>query len=317
MAKWYFFPLLLWTACAAPSRETRRPSPSAEARNILLDQGRYLSATVAGCAACHSRRDWDEPGAPIITGTQYTGGDIWDDQVEWNGHKLPGRIQPPNLTPDPQTGLGGWSDEQLQAAIRQGIDKQGNPLFVMMPYPYFRSLRDEDLNAILAYLRSLPPIQRTTLPRELRLSPQEMQAEAAVLSQVASLPVSTPVEQGRYLVTVAACEACHTPLKDGRPDESRQMAGGVTAKSPFFNTVSANLTSDRQTGLGKIDQAGFNRAMRQGIGSRGRQLSSLMPWLFYRNLTDNDLSVIWAYLKTLPPVHNDISALQKQVRATP
>ena len=115
-----------------------------------LQRGRYL-AELTGCAVCHSQHDWSMHGAPITPGTEASG--------QWfNMPDLPGRVVASNLTPDPETGAGTWTDDQLARAIREGIGHDGRALFPMMPYESFRKMSDEDVASIVVYLRSLPPV---------------------------------------------------------------------------------------------------------------------------------------------------------------
>src|SRR6202521_2023922 len=121
-----------------------------------LERGRYLFTSQTGCSGCHSLHDWSAHDAPILPGGEGAGQVMW-----FKG--LPGRIVAPNITPDPDTGAGKWTDDQLARAIREGIGHDGRALFPMMPYENFRSLPDEDLASLVVYLRSLPAV-RNPLP---------------------------------------------------------------------------------------------------------------------------------------------------------
>src|SRR5712692_402591 len=118
-----------------------------------LERGRYIATALSGCLYCHSHHDWAAPGTPIVPGAEGAG----EIQPEAD---LPGRIVAPNLTPDPETGAGNWTDDQLTRSIREGIGHDGRALFPMMPYQRFRSLSDEDLASIIVYLRALPPVRQ-------------------------------------------------------------------------------------------------------------------------------------------------------------
>src|SRR5260370_15617532 len=122
-----------------------------------LARGGYLANAVTGCMFCHSTHDWQAPGAPILE-SRLGAGDLFP--VEG----LPGKVTAPNLTPDPETGAGGWSDDQLARAIREGIGHDGRALFPLMPYDNFRSLPDEDLASLVVYLQALPAV-RNSLPK--------------------------------------------------------------------------------------------------------------------------------------------------------
>jgi hypothetical protein len=122
-----------------------------------LERGRYLASSLLGCMDCHSVRDRTKPGARIVNGMMGAG-----DIIPVKG--MPGRLVAPNLTPDPETGVGDWTDDQLARATREGVGHDGRALFPLMPYPSYRRLSDEDLASVIVFLRSLPPV-RHPLPK--------------------------------------------------------------------------------------------------------------------------------------------------------
>ena len=101
---------------------------------------------------CHSDRDWTKNGAPLVEGTKGGG------SPEFPIKDLPGKVYPPNISPDKETGAGSWTDDQLARAIREGVGNDGRALFPFMPYENFRSMSDEDLASVIVYLRSIPPV---------------------------------------------------------------------------------------------------------------------------------------------------------------
>src|SRR5260370_23727376 len=116
-------------------------------------RGKYIVESVSVCIDCHSPRDWTKHDPPTLPGMEGAG----QDMSILKG--LPGRVVAPNLTPDPETGAGTWSDDALARAIREGIGHDGHTLFPMMPYERFRSMPDEDLASVIVFLRSLPPVR--------------------------------------------------------------------------------------------------------------------------------------------------------------
>ena len=121
-----------------------------------LERGRYLAEARHGCVFCHSERDWEAPGAPPRA-DRLGGGVVWTAEgMPW--------VTAPNLTPDPETGIGRLSDDAIARAIREGIGADGHALFALMPFEEFRRIPDEDLAAIVVYLRTLKPI-RNPLPK--------------------------------------------------------------------------------------------------------------------------------------------------------
>jgi mono/diheme cytochrome c family protein len=264
-----------------------------------LARGRYLANAVTGCTACHSPRDWQAPGAPLIEG-KLAAGDVFP------AIGLPGNVIAPNLTPDPETGAGNWTDDQLARAIREGIGHDGRTLFPLMPYQRFRSLPDEDLASIVVYLRSLPPV-RNPLPTTEIIFPVKYlihNAPQPVTSPVPAENPSDPVKRGERLVNFSGCADCHTLQERGQPNEGLNLAGGFEMKGPFGTVTAANITPD-PSGISYYDEATFVQAIRTGK-VRARTLNPIMPWGIYRSMTDDDLKAIFAYLRTVKPIHHRV-----------
>ena len=193
----------------------------------------------------------------------------------------------------------------MARAIREGIGHDGRTLFPIMPYEQYKDMTDEDVASVVVYLRSLPavhnPLPRRKLPfmlsRMINTVPQPVDHEIKVGS-------NDPVSRGKYLATVAHCGACHTPTDDhGMPLPGLDFAGGADF-GPDFGVVSANITPDA-TGIGYYDEALFIRTMRTGsVGAR--PLHVPMPWWNFRNMTDEDLKDVFAFLRTVKPVHHAV-----------
>jgi mono/diheme cytochrome c family protein len=259
-------------------------------------RGKYLVENVNGCMVCHSPHDWTKHDAPIPTGMEGAGADM----SMLKG--LPGRVVAPNLTPDPETGTGNWSDDALSRAIREGIGHDGRTLFPIMPYEHFRHLPDEDLASIVVYLRSLPPV-RNALPSTEIIFPVKYLIRSApepIVAPVPPLDLSDSVKRGAFLVEVSGCTDCHTPQERGQPIAGLEFSGGQVFDGPWGSVASANLTPD-PSGIPYYDEALFVQTIRTGY-AKARLVNQFMPWHVYRNMTDDDLKAIFAYLKTLTPV---------------
>jgi mono/diheme cytochrome c family protein len=262
-----------------------------------LERGRYLAQ---GCMFCHSEHDWS------VTDSLATAPVLGAGMV-MPFYGLPGRIVAPNITPDPDTGAGKWTDDQLARAIREGIGHDGRALFPMMPYPNFRYLTNEDLASIIVYLRSLPPL-RHELPKTEIAFPVNYLIRA--VPQPVNQPVTgdanspDPVKRGAYLVRIGGCADCHTPRKGPTAVSGMDFAGGATEAGPWGSPASANITPDA-SGIGYYDEGLFLQVMRMGY-VRARKLSPIMPVGAYRNLNDDDLKAMFAYLRTLKPVKHHV-----------
>jgi hypothetical protein len=206
----------------------------------------------------------------------------------------------PNLTPDVETGIGRWSDDMLDRAIREGVSHDGRPLHRQMWSSSFQGLVDEDLASVVVYLRSLAPI-RNPLPAT--VFPADFKPPRPESSPRTSPPdLSTPVGLGGYLAGVADCSGCHTSWYT--PRNPGLFGGGNLIERGDLKAYSSNLTSD-PSGIPYYDQELFRQVMRGG-GLRGRPLSPLMPWTAYRHLTDADLDALFAYLMAYRPVRHEI-----------
>jgi mono/diheme cytochrome c family protein len=266
-----------------------------------LARGQYLVEHVTDCMGCHAEHDWTAHDAPVRPNTEGAGQDM-------NVLKgFPGKVYAPNITPDRETGAGDWSDDQLARAIREGISHDGRALFPFMPYPDFRAMSDEDLAAVIVYIRSLAPVRQRQPQTELifpvryliRAAPQPLDAP------VGDPDVSTPEKRGKYLVTIGGCTDCHTPQDaHGQRMAGLEFAGGFVLEGPWGRAASSNLTPD-PSGIPYYDQTLFTQALRTGY-VKARKLNQIMPWHVYRGMTDEDLAAMFAYVKTFRPVRHHV-----------
>lgn len=281
-----------------------------------LARGRYIFEDLADCGGCHSQRDFTRVAAPEVPGGAGRG-NVLSDLLRG----MPGTIVAPNLTPDPETGLGKWTDGEKIRAIRDGVDNTGRALFPMMPYPGYRSMSDEDVQAVVAYMDSLPPIHNplpgTRLDFPVGLFIKFVPRPAGT---VAPPDRADKVKYGDYLVAIGGCGDCHTPIEKGQPVVAKTLAGGREFATSFGTVVSGNITPDSETGIGKWSEEYFEKkiydyrdyALHGSPPLAGPQAFTLMPWLGLSQLPQEDLSAIYAYLRTVKPVHNAVETHPKQ-----
>jgi hypothetical protein len=290
----------------------RRPPQDMKAPNTpeAIARGKYLAHSVMVCAGCHSKVDETKPGEPLVDGHLFEGRDF-PDMREF----FPGHIRSRNLTSDKETGIGDWTDGELMRAMREGIAKNGRPLFPMMPYlVYAETLSDEDGLAIVSYLRTIPPIKNT--PGEMEVDfPISMFARAAPkpLEKSPGPPPDgkDPVARGKWLLTAASCAECHTTTNERHePLPNHYLAGGnkfpIPGKGTFYT---ANITSDKATGIGAYTDEDLMRVFNEGKGKAGRELYG-MPWPYYGGMTDDDKKALIAALRTVPPIVNVVPAAE-------
>ena len=272
-----------------------------ESTPTRLARGEYLVLNVSRCMVCHSEHDWTAHDAPILPNTFGAG----QDMNILAG--LPGKVYAPNITPDPDTGTGGWSDDALARAIREGVRQDGHALFQLMPYRDFRVMSDEDVVSTVVYLRSLPPKRKKQLPTKL-IFPVEFlirNVPEPLDAPVKEPDLAIPEMRGRYLVTIAGCADCHTPQDaQGRPLPGMDFGGGLILDGPWGRVASANITPD-PSGIPYYDEAMFMQAIRTGY-VKARKLNQIMPWHTYRGMTDEDLAGMFAYIRTFKPVRHHV-----------
>jgi len=279
-----------------------------EATPERLARGKYLTENVLDCFACHSRRDWTKHNAPLVTDSEGGG----QDPFPLEG--LPGKVYPPNISPDKETGAGNWTDDQLSRAIREGIGHDGRALFPMMPYENSSHLSDEDLASVIVYLRSLPPVHHV-VPKTDLIFPVKYLIRSVPQAITAPVPppdLSTPVKRGEWLVRVAGCRDCHTPQNMGKPLPGLDLAGGWVMKGPWGTVASANITPD-PSGISYYDENLFLKVMHTGYVN-ARELAPIMPWWVHRGMTDEDLKAMFAYLQTVRPIKHRVDNTEPPTR---
>lgn len=270
-----------------------------------LERGQYLFVHLGDCNGCHSDRDFSRLGAPVKP-NGIGMGMVMPDELG-----LPGQVVAPNITPDPETGLGKWTDGEIIRAIREGVDREGNALFPFMPYPHFRHMSDEDVESLVAYMRKLTPI-RNPLPRTQLALPVALMIKSApqpVVGAVKSPSRSDGLAYGKYLTEIGGCADCHTKQEHGQPVAGMELAGGFELRMPQGVVLSANITPDLETGIGSWTEDGFVSRFRQysefaesGGPPVTAETFTIMPWLAYSKLKDEDLRAIYQYLRTVKPV---------------
>jgi mono/diheme cytochrome c family protein len=260
-------------------------------------KGKVLFALAAGCG-CHSAT-----GGPVGAG----GGEI----------PTPfGKFYGTNITPDPETGIGGWSDAEIRAAIRDGVAHGKGIEAPVMPYYLYAGMADTDVDDLIAYLRTLPAVRRPNRMHEGEL-PLARWAYRAwrvlfVRRAAARLPSAEPLQRGKYLVEhVSICVDCHTPrTRWGRLDRSLYLAG--TAHGPGGDSV-PNITPHR-TGIGDWDVEDILNVLTRGMLPNFDNVQGFMadvvdgrgggPGL--KDAPEGDLRAIATYLKSVPPIDNKV-----------
>jgi mono/diheme cytochrome c family protein len=281
---------LLFAACGPATAE----SPA--------ERGLYLVNTIMACGNCHTPRDAE--GRPMAD-KALSGGLTFT---------TPAFVATaPNITPDTETGIGGWSDAEIKRTLVEGVRPDhgrlaGVPLAAIMPANFYKALLPDDLDAIVAYLRTVKPVRNQVPPPVYKAAVRRdpfPDAEAGFIKAT----LADPVKRGAYLATIGHCMECHSAWSRGISDFTSGLGRGGRPFPPREGTpegtppsIAANITSDPTAGIGAWTDQEIARAITQGVSRNGRALKPPMAFGFYAGLKDGDLAAIIAYLRTVPPL---------------
>ncbi|RVT98023.1 c-type cytochrome [Mucilaginibacter limnophilus] len=276
-----------------------------------LARGKYLAHSVAVCIDCHSTRDWSKFAGPIDSNQLGVGGEVFDSRIG-----LPGEIYVPNITP---TGIKKYTDGELFRAITTGVKKDGSAIFPIMPWQAYSKMDREDIYAIIAYIRTLQPKGKTypahKLDFPLNLIVNTMPQKATLGKRP---PESDTLKYGQYLVQTASCIDCHSQEDKGTRIAGLEFAGGRTFQLPGGVLKSANITPDKDTGIGSWTKEQFvNRFRQYAEGNmqpqsvKPNEYQTIMPWWKYGNMKESDLAAVYAYLRTIKPISNPVVKFQQ------
>lgn len=273
-----------------------------------LARGEYLAKHVTMCVDCHAVRDYTKYAAPVVDGTQGRGGENFG-----TAGSAVRTLVSRNITP---AAIGSWSDGELIRAFTAGVNKDGEALFPIMPYMRYGKMSTEDVEAIVAYVRTLKPVEFTAPERDLGMPlPLVVRTMPTRPAFRPIPPKSDRVAYGEYITNAAACADCHTPMDPrGGPLPGMDFAGGFEFPLPGGGVVrSANITPDATTGIGSwteqqfIDKfKAFENTPLRALSAAEQRENTTMPWLAYAGMTPDDLGAMYAYLRSLKPIVNRV-----------
>jgi mono/diheme cytochrome c family protein len=255
----------------------------------LVERGDYLVNGILTCGNCHTPRG---PGGVFDNARRLSGGPQVFDEPAFT-------VRGANITPDKDTGTGGWTASDMNRAIRDGVRPNGVPLAPIMPSAFYKVFTARDLDAVVAYVRSVPAVRNAVQPPVYKAAATAAPPPGADRS-MSEAELADPLKRGFYLVTIGHCMECHTPVTDGHHDFSRLGAGGQTFPGPWGSSVSRNITAHKDKGLGAWSDDEIKRAITTGISRDGSRLKPPMGFDLYARLTPQDLTAIVAYLRTVP-----------------
>jgi mono/diheme cytochrome c family protein len=276
-------------------------SPALAASAAEIARGKYVFGATGGCG-CHTE----------VKGPANAGGRKYEGSF--------GTVYSTNITPDIKTGIGGWTDEQVIKAIRLGRRLNGERIMPIHPFPSFNGMAEEDLTALVAFLRTVPPVNRPNTPKKITVPLYESVFLPAWLMAFAATETPPPVApaagvaRGEYLVrAIGHCAECHTPRSalTLALDNSRFLAGNPKKTGPE-GQAAPNITPDKTTGLGDWTEEQIATYMSTGNRPDGDVAGGLMGEMIqgtlagYKDLTKADLQAMARYLKSIPAVKNKI-----------
>jgi mono/diheme cytochrome c family protein len=255
------------------------------------ERGDYLVNGILTCGNCHTPRG---PGGVLDMSKQLSGGPQTWDTPQY-------RVKGSNITTDRETGIGAWTEADIRRGIQEGVRPNGTPLAPQMPFGFYKSFTTRDLDAVVAYLKAVPPVRNAVEPPVYK-APMKAEVPPGAEKPFSEADMADPVKRGFYLVTIGHCMECHTKVGGNPPDFANRLGkGGEEFKGPWGVAVARNITSHREKGIGAWTDAEIKTAITQGKRRDGSPLKPPMGYAMYAKMTDADLSAIVIYLRTVPP----------------
>ena len=274
---------------------TQPPRPTVERIADGADQlthGKYLVETIAGCGNCHTPHLAD---GSLDPDKKFAGAFVIEEPVF--------EAYARNITPDMETGIGSWTDDQIVNAIRNGQKRDGTFYGPPMSFGWYKRMTDTDVRAIVAYLRTVQPVHNEVPPSTYKIP---LNGYGPMVTSVPDVPKTDIVKYGEYLAgPLGHCMDCHTTYVQGVIDMNQLGHGGNVYTKPFiydWAAVSANVTPDPDAGLGKWSNDEIKTAITTGYSRNGRKLLPFMPYGLYSKAQESDLDAIVAYLRSIPPL---------------
>jgi len=301
-----FVSMLGYIKVALPNIEAA-PVLKVEATPERIARGEYLANHVSVCIDCHSTRDWSRFSGPPTPGTLGKGGDVFDQKFGF-----PGVYYAKNITPE---GISRYTDGELFRTITTGVSKEGRAMFPVMPFHYYGQMDEEDIKSIIAYIRTLAPI-KSQVPESKSDFPMNFVINTIPhKANFTKLPPKTDViNYGKYLTNAASCVECHSRFEKGSMVAGTEFGGGREFPFPDGSIVrAANISSDEETGIGGWDDETFVSIFKAHSDSatlntklNPGDFNSIMPWTMFGKMNEDDLKAIFAYLKTVKPIQNEV-----------
>lgn len=268
-----------------------------------VERGSYLVNSILACGNCHTPKS---PDGRAVAGRDFSGGLSFTTPA-FNAVAA-------NITPDRDTGIGTWSDNDIRVALTEGLRPPharlpGVPLAAVMPVSFYKALLPRDLDAIVAYLRSINAVRNEVAGPEYKM-PVSHQPYPDAENGFTEDSLKDPVKRGAYLATIGHCMECHSAWSRGVSDYKAGFGKGGRQFGPSLvqgvmagwqGSTARNITAHKTKGIGAWSDVEIKRAITEGVSRDGRKMAPPMAYSWYANLKDEDLSAIVAWLRTVPP----------------
>lgn len=271
-----------------------------------IERGRYLAHAVTLCMDCHAERDWTKFSGPPKEGTLGAGGDVFDHSVGF-----PGVFYAKNITP---AGISRYTDGELFRVITTGVNKEGHAMFPVMPYLYYGKMDREDIYSIIAYIRTLKsvenpvPASKPDFPMNFIINLIPQKADLQKRPDKSDL-----LAYGAYVTNSSGCIECHTQVKGGQIIRELAFSGGREFGFPDGSVVRSLNITPHETGIGSWTEEAFVERFKMYADSAYTappvgpgEFNTIMPWLMYADMEEDDLRAVYAYLKSVTPIENKV-----------
>src|SRR6195256_5587137 len=263
----------------------------AQAETALERGDLWVRGVMAG-DGCHPPR---QPGGFAMERRFSGGAQTWDTPAY--------TVKGANITSDRDTGIGAWNDDDLKRALTEGIRPSGTPLAPQMPFVFYKILTPRDLDAVVAYIQSMPAV-RSEVPPPSYKAAMKFALMPGGEKPMADEDLRDPVKRGFYLAPIAHCMECHARRPDGVQDYASWFGrGGFEFRDTWGAAVARNITSHPAAGIGGWSDGEIKPG---GVGGPGRDGRALKPpmarHVYFKHMTEADVGAIIAWLRTLPPL---------------
>jgi len=258
----------------------------------LVERGGYLVNAVMACDNCHTPRE----KTGLVMDKRFSGGSqVWDTPAYL--------VKGSNISPDRENGIGAWSATEIKRSLTDGIRRHGVPIAPQMPFAFYKILTPRDLDALVAYMRTVPP-QSNAVQTPVYKAAMHTEPVPGATKPFTEADLREPVKRGFYLASLAHCMECHGRKPDGTQDYKNNWGkGGYVFKGPWGTAVVSNITSHPKSGIGAWTDEEIKRSLTHSVSRDGRAFKPPMDRKeYFSRLTDEDLNAFVAWMRSIPPL---------------